>query len=166
MENEFRNGVYIQRFAIEYLPLSPLTFPALKRGMSLLAQLPFETTSLLFALARYTPYVPSLDRALAETPEHFDLVHAANISLDSSVIAAYRFAQRKKIPFVLTPFLHLGENDDPRVMQFYTLPHQLEMLHRADAVIVMTPREASALVERGVSPTTIHRISAGVEPTR
>jgi glycosyltransferase involved in cell wall biosynthesis len=164
LENELRRGVFIQRFEIEYLPFSIVTFPALKRGMALIAQLPFDTAPLLFRLGRYTPYVPELDRALAVTAEPFDLVHTANISLDSAVIAAYHFAQRKKIPFVLTPFLHLGEADDTQVRRYYTMPHQLEMLKRADAVIVMTDREAEALVERGVERDRIHRISAGIEP--
>jgi glycosyltransferase involved in cell wall biosynthesis len=162
--NETRRGVYIQRFPIEYLPLSPLTFPALKRGMSLLAQLPFDTTPLLFSLARRTPYLPDLDEALDTTAEHFDLVHTGNISLDSAVYAAYRFARRKNIPFVLTPFLHLGESSNEHVVRFYTLPHQLEMLRRADAVVVMTEREGQALTERGVAPSKIHHIGAGVEP--
>lgn len=164
LENETLERVYIQRFPIEYLPFSSLAFPGIKRGMSILASLPFDTLPLLFRLARYVPYVPALDDALATTSEHFDLVHTANISLDSSVVAAYRFSQRKKIPFVITPFLHLGESDDAQVVRFYTLPHQIEMLRRADAVIVMTEREGNALRERGVAREKIHRIGAGVEP--
>lgn len=164
LENESYNDVFIERFEIEYLPLSPLVFPALKRGMALLARMPFPTASLLYSLARYTPYVPSLDTALDTTSEHFDLVHTANISLDSAVYAAYRLAQRKQIPFVLTPFLHLGEADDAQVRQYYTMPHQVEMLQKADAVIVMTEREGNALGELGVARQNIHRIGAGVEP--
>lgn len=164
--NETHNDVFIERFEIEYLPLSPLAFAALKRGMALLAQMPLRTTRFLFALARYTPYIPSLDNALDTTSEHFDIVHAANISLDSAVYAAYRLALRKKIPFVLTPFLHLGEREDARVRRYYTMPHQVEMLRRADAVIVMTEREGTALKELGVAPSRIHRIGAGVDPAR
>lgn len=164
LENETRDRVYIQRFPIEYLPLSPIAFPALKRGMSILAALPFDTLPLLFRFARFVPYVPALDDALATTAEHFDLVHTANISLDSSVVAAYKLARRKKIPFVITPFLHLGESDDARVVRFYTLPHQIEMLRRADAVIVMTKREGEALRAHGVAREKIYRIGAGVEP--
>mgnify|MGYP000029329392 CR=1 FL=1 len=162
--NETHNDVFIERFEIKYLPLSPLTFPIFKRGMALLSQMPFVSTRFLFSLARLTPYVPSLDAALDTTSEHFDLVHTANISLDSCVYAAYRLARRKKIPFVLTPFLHLGEDDDAQVRRFYTMPHQLEMLQRADAVIVMTQREGEALMEHGIAREKIHRIGAGVEP--
>lgn len=164
LENETLDRVYIQRFPIEYLPFSSLAFPGIKRGMSILSSLPVNTLPLLFRLARFVPYVPALNDALATTSEHFDLVHTANISLDSSIVAAYQFAQRKKIPFVLTPFLHLGENDDPKVVQFYTLPHQIEMLQRASAVIVMTEREGNALQARGVAREKIHRIGAGIEP--
>lgn len=163
--NETHNDVFIERFAIEYLPFSRLTFPAVKRAMALLAQLPFDTTRYLFALARFTPYVPSLDSALDITAERFDLVHTANISLDSCVYAAYRLAQRKKIPFVITPFLHLGEADDAHVRRFYTMPHQVEMLRRAAAVIVMTEREGAAVQRLGIARERIHRIGAGVEPS-
>ncbi len=164
LENETRNDVFVHRFPIEYLPFSQLAFPAIKRSMSLLADLPFNSTPLLFSLARFTPYIPELDRTLDTSSERFDLVHTANISLDSCVCAAYRFARRKKIPFVITPFLHLGESEDARVMRFYTLPHQIEMLKNADAVIVMTEREGNALLERGVMGGKIYRIGAGVEP--
>ncbi|HZQ06660.1 MAG TPA: glycosyltransferase family 4 protein [Anaerolineae bacterium] len=165
LENEMYRGVFIQRFAVEYLPLSRITFPALKRSMAFLAKQQFDATPLLFALARYTPYVPSLDRALDLSAESFHLVHTANISLDSCVYAAYRFARRKKIPFLITPFLHLGEEEDAHVRRYYTMPHQRQMLQRADAVIAMTPREAEALAQYGVSRHKIHIIGAGVEPT-
>lgn len=163
-ESETRNQVFIERFPVEYLPFSTLAFPAIKRGMAVLAELPIKTTRPLFALARYVPYVPELDRMLDTSSERFDIVHTANISLDSSVYAAYRFAKRKSIPFVITPFLHLGEKDDAKVVRYYTLPHQIEMMKRADAVIVMTEREGKALTERGVAHDKIHRIGAGVEP--
>lgn len=164
LDSETYGDVFIERFQIEYLPLTRLAFPAIKRLMAWLAHAPFQSKPLLFWLARYTPYVPSLDTALDTTSEHFDLVHTANISLDSVVYAAYRLAQRKKIPFVITPFLHLGEAEDAHVRRFYTMPHQVEMLKRADAVIVMTQREGDALRASGVSPEKIHRIGAGVEP--
>lgn len=164
LQNETLARVYIQRFPVEYLPFSAIAFPGIKRAMAVVASLPISAAPLLFNMARYVPYVPALDDALATTSEHFDLVHTANISLDSCVVAAYRFAQRKRIPFVLTPFLHLGESDDEKVVRFYTLPHQIEMLQRADAVIVMTEREGSALRARGVAAEKIHRIGAGVEP--
>ncbi len=162
LENELYRSVFIQRFPVEYLPFSMLAFPAIKRGM--LASLPMNTTALLFALSRYTPYVPSLDNALDTTAEVFDLVHTANISLDSSVYAAYRFAQRRNIPFVVTPFLHVGEADDAQVRRYYTMPHQIEMMQSAAAVIAMTSLEANALIERGIPREKIHCIGAGVDP--
>lgn len=165
LDSEIHNDVFIERFPIEYLPLAPLAFPAIRRIMTWLAQAPFQTLPLLFSLARFTPYVPLLDDALDTTPEHFDLVHTANISLDSVVYGAYRLARRKKIPFIITPFLHLGEAEDAYVRRYYTMPHQVEMLKRADAVIVMTEREGYALRAAGVVPEKIHRIGAGVEPT-
>lgn len=163
LENELYEGVFIERFPVEYLPFSRLAFPAIKRLMALLADLPGNPRPLLFRLARYTPYVPALDRALDVSVEPFQLVHTANISLDSAVCAAYRFARRRQIPFVLTPFLHLGEEHSAHVVRYYTLPHQVEMLKRADAVIVMTEREGKALAGLGVASARIHEIGAGVD---
>lgn len=163
-QSETLNEVFIERFPVEYLPFSRLAFPGIKRAMALLADLPFSTKGLLFGLSRYVPYVPGLDAMLDTSSERFDIVHTANISLDSSVYAAYRFAKRKQIPLVVTPFLHLGEEADARVVKYYTLPHQIEMLKHADAVVVMTEREGNALVTRGVARDRIHRIGAGVEP--
>lgn len=167
------NGVHIERFPVEHLPLSSLTYPALRRLMTLIAKLPLDTTAPLFALARFTPYVPALERALATNQEAFDLVHAVNISLDSTVLAAYRFARRWQIPFVVTPFTHFGEPDNTQVRRFYTMLHQLEMLSHADAVIAMTELERTALhtaltnrsnASSRSTHSNIFRIPVGVDP--
>lgn len=171
--NETHNGVLIERFPVKHIPVSSLTYPALRRLMAVIAGLPLDTTALLFALARFTPYVPALERALEANQESFDLVHAVNISLDSTVLAAYRFARRRHIPFVVTPFTHLGEPENAQVRRFYTMPHQLEMLKDADAVITMTERERAvlhtALANRSndssrSTHSNLFRIPVGVDP--
>jgi glycogen synthase len=161
---EMHNGVDICRFPVERLPFAPLTYPVLRRAMAELARLPVNTAPLLFALCRWTPRVPALERALDALSEPFDLVHAANIPLDSIIYAAFRFAQRRQLPFVVTPFTHLGEPGDRRIRKYYTMPHQIEMLKRADAVIVQTDLEAQALAECGVPRSKLRCIGVGVNP--
>ncbi len=164
---ETHNGVYVKRFPVERLPFAPLAYPLLRRAMAGLARLPLNTAPLLFALSRWTPRVPALERALDAHDafgERFDIVHAANITLDSIVYAAYRFAQRRRLPFVVTPFTHLGEPGDRRIRQYYTMPHQIEMLRRADAVIVQTELEVESLAEFGVPRSKMHCIGVGVNP--
>lgn len=162
---ETHNGVRVKRFPVERLPASSLVYPLLRRAMGEIARLPMDVTPLLFFLSRWTPRVPALDRAL-EGPggERFELVHTANISLDSIVYAAFRFAQRLRLPFVVTPFTHLGEPGDRRLVRQYTLPHQIEMLRRADAVITQTGLETEALADCGVPREKMHRIGVGVNP--
>jgi glycosyltransferase involved in cell wall biosynthesis len=161
---EVHNGVRIERFPVERLPASALAYPALRRAMVELAHVP-NTARLLFSLSRWTPHVPALERALDSTDasgNQFDLVHAANISLDSIVYAAYRFALQRRIPFVVTPFTHLGEPGDRRILSQCTMPHQIEMLRRADAVVTQTGLETEALAQRGVPRGKMHEIGVGV----
>lgn len=164
---ETHNGVLVKRFPVARLPAAPLAYPVLRRAMGELARLPLDATALLFALSRWTPRIPELERALDnlnKTGERFDLVHAGNISLDSLIYAAYRFARRCHIPFIITPFTHLGEPGDLRIRRQYTMPHQIEMLRRADAVIAQTELEVEALARSGVPREKMHCIGVGVNP--
>ncbi len=161
---ETHHGVHIRRFPVERLPAAPLAYPVLRRAMAELARLPVNTTPLLFQLCRWTPRVPALERALDALDEPFDVVHAANIPLDSIIYAAQRFAARRRIPFMVTPFTHLGEPGDRRIVKYYTMPHQIEMLKRADAVIVQTGLEQEALAALGVPEHKLRRIGVGVNP--
>lgn len=167
VREEIHNGVHIRRFPVGRLPAAPITFPAIRHAMSAFAAVPFNVTALLYALSRWTPHVPALEHALAEldaSGSRVDLVHAANISLDSIVYAANRFARRRGIPFLVTPFMHLGEPDDPRLLDQYTMPHQIEMLRTADRVIVQTQLEAEALARKGVPRDKMRCIGVGVNP--
>lgn len=167
VSEETHNGVHVKRFPVERLPAAPLAYPALRRVMAALARLPLNTKPLLFGLSRWTPRLPALERALDALPgsgDSFDIVHAANISLDSIVYAAYRFAHRCRIPFIVTPFTHLGEPGDNRIGQYYTMPHQVEMLSSADAVIAQTGQEVEALARYGVPRAKMRCIGVGVNP--
>lgn len=161
---EMHNGVLIKRFPVERLPAAPLAYPALRRLMAGLARIPLNSKPLLFALSRRTPYIPALDGALDGSDEPFDIVHVANISLDSIVYAAYRFTRRRQIPFVITPFAHLGEAGADGIAKYHTMPHQIEMLSNADAVIAQTGLEAEELARRGVPREKTRSIGVGVNP--
>jgi glycogen(starch) synthase len=164
---EIHNGVHIKRFPVDRLPAAPLAYPLLRRAMVALAQLPLNVAPLLFGLSRWAPRIPALERALDsldKAGQHFDLVHAANISLDSIVYAAYRFAIRRDIPLIITPFTHLGEAGNLRILRQCTMPHQMEMLRRAEAVITQTELETEALTRHGVSREKMHVVGVGVNP--
>ncbi len=154
------NGVRVVRSRVEHLPLSPWTFYLLRRLATDLARLPRNADALLDGLAPYMPHVPGMERDLEGLSPSFDLVHGVNISLEWPLIAGLRYARRHGLPFVATPFVHVGEW---KVQRFYTMPHQLAALREADCVIVQTSIEARELISLGVSQERIVRLGMGVD---
>src|SRR5581483_4910426 len=96
----------------------------------------------------------------------FDVVHAAAFPYAWPIACAWRLARRLGVPFLLTPFLHLGDPDDPddRTRRGYTAPPLRWLLGQADAVFVQTPLERDAVLGLGVAPARVHLQGLGVEP--
>jgi glycosyltransferase involved in cell wall biosynthesis len=161
---ETHNGVRIRRFPVQHPPLSPLVFPVLRRILATLSALSIDTTPLLLSLCRLTPWVPALERALDDCGDPVDLVHATNIPFDSLIYAAFRFAHRRNIPSVITPFTHLGEPDKTPVRKYYTMRHQIYMMRHSAAVIVQTELERKYLASCGVPREKMHCVGVGVNP--
>jgi glycosyltransferase involved in cell wall biosynthesis len=82
----------------------------------------------------------------------FDVVHATSFPYAWGLACARRLARRLNVPFVLTPFVHLGDLDDPRdrTRRGYTSPALLDLARSAAVVFVQTDGEREALVEAGV----------------
>jgi glycosyltransferase involved in cell wall biosynthesis len=154
------NGVQIVRSRVGHLPLAPWSFYLLRRLATDLARLPFDTRPLLDRLAPWMPRVPALEATLEALAPGFDLVHGVNIALEWPLLAGWRYARRHGLPFVATPFVHVGER---AVQRFYTMPHQLAALRDADRVIVQTGIEAGELAHLGVPPARIVRLGMGVD---
>jgi glycosyltransferase involved in cell wall biosynthesis len=74
-------------------------------------------------------------------------------------------AQVAQVPFVVTPFLHLGDPNDPKdwIRKAYTAPHLLAILRQADRVIVQTPTELRAVEDLGIESTRIVLQGLGVD---
>ena len=79
------------------------------------------------------------------------------------IAASQRYARDRDIPHVVTPFLHLGEPGDRRVRSYYTMPHQIELLRHADALMVLTDMEADYLLSVGLDETKLHVVGAGID---
>jgi glycogen synthase len=154
-------GVDVIRCRVSHLPLEPLSFYALRRAATLLARWP-QSQTLLRRLAAYMPGVPELPAALAALPANFDLVHGINIALEWPLLCAWRYARQHHLPFVATPFVHVGEQSRSDVLINYVMPHQLEALQDADAVIVQTDIERRALASLGIADDRLHRLGMGV----
>jgi len=99
--------------------------------------------------------------------ETFDLVHASAFPYAFPIACGLRLARRLRVPFVLTPFLHLGDPDDPNdpIRRSYTAPALLMLLQAADRVFVQTQGERDALERRGIPPDKIVLQGLGVEPS-
>jgi glycosyltransferase involved in cell wall biosynthesis len=95
----------------------------------------------------------------------FDLVHATAFPYAWPVVCARRLARRQGVPFLLTPFLHLGDLDDPRdpTRRAYTTPALLSLVHAADRVFVQTAPERDALIDRGIPSNRLVLLGMGVD---
>ncbi|MGN6674834.1 MAG: glycosyltransferase family 4 protein, partial [Thermomicrobiales bacterium] len=158
-------GVRVERFAVRRPPLWRLGYPVTRRLMTHLSDLPAPGGEVVLRAAGHlSPWVPGLERRLRETNERFDLVHTANIALEGVILAAAAYCRRRDVPFVVTPFVHLGEDGDRRVRKYYSMRHQLALLRQADAVIAQTARERRFLLDHGVPAERLHLAGAGVDP--
>lgn len=159
---EWHNGVRIVRLPVRRMPGPPLTYPILRRLMVEVSRLP-RTEPLLRHMASLTPRLPTITAMLAALGP-FDLIHAGNITLDFAILPALTWAGRQGVPFICTPFVHLGEPGDNTILRYYSMRHQLALLRRADRVLTMTEIEADALAERGVPRDRLRAVGVGVAP--
>lgn len=160
-KHQTHDGVAVHRFPVRHLPFGSVIYHGTRRVMSWLSAMPLKATALLFPLCLTTPLVPSLYRQLM-ADDSYDIVHAVNFPFDSLVYAAFRFAQKRRIPFIITPFTHLGEPSDEIVRKHYTMQHQIAMMKKSDKVIVQTRIEQDYLAKRGVPGEKMVKIGVGV----
>jgi glycogen(starch) synthase len=160
--DETHNGVRIVRLRVRRLPGPRRIYPVVRRLMVEISRLP-GTTPLLRRLAMLTPQLAHLSTFLRDAGK-FDLIHTTNISLDFAILPAFEAARRQGVPFVCTPFVHLGEPGDDTIKRYYLMRHQIDLLARSDRVITMTGLEADALAARGVGRGRLRRVGVGVDP--
>jgi glycosyltransferase involved in cell wall biosynthesis len=105
-------------------------------------------------------------RDAGEETVQFDLVHAAAFPYAWPIACGLRLARRLKVPFVLTPFLHLGDPRDPRdrVRRAYLQPALFNLLNQADRIFVQTSGERDALMARGLANDKLVLQGMGVDP--
>jgi glycosyltransferase involved in cell wall biosynthesis len=96
----------------------------------------------------------------------FGAIHAAAFPYAFPIVCGLRLARQLRVPFLLTPFLHLGDPDDPRdpTRRAYTSPHLRWLLHQADVLFAQTPSERDAMIELGIVPAKIVLQGLGVDP--
>jgi len=161
-EKEAHNGVKIQRCPVRHLPLTPYSFYLLRRSAIEISRLPFDTTPLLRTMSRYMPWMPTLERVLAAQEEPFSIVHGVNLSFEYPLLTAWRYARLHNLPFIVTPFVHVGEPGSDHVVRHHTMRHQLEVLRGSRMVIVQTRIEREKLTQLGVPGERIRQAGMGV----
>src|SRR4051812_34839256 len=139
------DGVEVRRYHLWHLPEQP-------RVLKALSLWPHRGWQCLTMSCNPIAWRMWVDAGSAR--ESFDLVHATAFPYGWPLACARRLARRLGVPFVLTPFLHLGDPADPRdrTRRAYTRPALLSLARSADRILVQTEGERAALLERGFPP--------------
>src|SRR5713226_1427280 len=111
------------------------------------------------------PIAPTMWTAAGNGAEAFDLVHATAFPYAWPIVCGLRLAQRLRVPFLLTPFLHLGDPEDPNdpLRRAYLSPALLALIRAADGVFVQTDLERAALVNQGIAAEKLVLLGMGVD---
>src|SRR5687767_5307685 len=98
--------------------------------------------------------------------ERFDIVHASAFPYAWPIACGRRLARRLGVPFLITPFLHLGDPADPddATRRGYLSPPLAWLLREADGIFVQTPSEHDAVLGLGIPVGKIVLQGLGVEP--
>ncbi|MFO0968429.1 MAG: glycosyltransferase family 4 protein [Gemmataceae bacterium] len=133
------DGVEVERFAC-------WRWPARRYLLKLLSLFPSQLWRCLTMPASPTCF--GMWRAARRFTEPLDIVHASAFPYGWPLACGLRLARRRGVPFVLTPFLHLGDPDDPndRTRRWYTTSHLRWLLRQADLVFAQTPTERNAIL--------------------
>ncbi|MGI6367139.1 MAG: glycosyltransferase family 4 protein [Anaerolineae bacterium] len=160
---EHAGGVTVIRYPAVGLPGAWTSLTLWRKAMVMLGALGRWTEPALCWMSRQIPHMPGLERVLQEQAP-WDLVHGYNLSWEYPLVIGAQLARQHDIPLIITPFAHLGANVSARVTRNITMPHQLSMLHQAEAVLALPVAEAEGLVALGLSPDVVHAVGSGYDP--
>jgi len=149
--------VSIHRHAIRYFPCRKLVLKAL-------SLLPHPWIQGLTLPA--SPQLPSLWSQARRSTEPISLIHGSAFPYTFPLYCGLAWARRLQVPFVLTPFLHLGDPTQAhdRTRAAYLSPPLLYLLRQADRVFVQTELERQAVLSQGVKEERITLQGLGVDP--
>lgn len=152
----WRDGVRVHRHPIR-------TFFGRRVALQALSMmLPVSLRSLAMPAS---PLMPSMwDMASWNHP--IDIVHASAFPYGGPIRCAVRLADRWGVPFVLTPFLHLGDpaRTVDRTRSAYLAAPLRWLLKRADVVLVQSQMERQAVLEVGLPEQRVLYQGLGVDP--
>ena len=151
------DGVLVRRYGL-------VRWPARRYVLKLLSLLPNRLWQCLTMPCN--PICPGMWRDAGRSEQDFDLVHATAFPYAWPIVCGLRLARRLRIPFLLTPFLHLGDPDDPNdaTRRAYTSPALFSLIRAADRVFVQTEGELAELERQGIRSGKIVLQGLGVNP--
>jgi glycosyltransferase involved in cell wall biosynthesis len=151
------DGVVVRR----YCPVRCAGLPRLLRLLRLFPHRGWQCLSM-----SCNPLMPRMWLDAGRAAPAFDLVHATAFPYGWLLACGLRLARRQGLPFVVTPFLHLGDPTDPhdRTRRAYLHPALLWLLHAADRIFVQTGVERDALLQRGFAQEKVVLQGLGVNP--
>jgi glycosyltransferase involved in cell wall biosynthesis len=111
------------------------------------------------------PFCPGMWAEAGRPRRRYDVVHATAFPYAFPLLCARRLATTLGVPFFLTPFLHLGDPDDPhdRTRRAYLQPALLDIARSADRLFVQTEGERQALLAHGFAEERIILQGLGVD---
>jgi glycosyltransferase involved in cell wall biosynthesis len=138
------DGVDVRRYAPAW------RFRGRRYLLKALSLAPLRTWQLLTMPCN--PIAGAMWRDAGGAGQAFDVVHATAFPYGWVLACAVRLARRLGVPFVVTPFLHLGDPDDlrDRSRRAYLSPALSSVLATASRVFVQTEVERDALLTHGV----------------
>lgn len=151
------DGVEVHRYAPSY-------WPGRRYLLKALSLIPYRRWQCLTLPCN--PIAWGMWRAAGRACPAVDLVHATAFPYAWPIACGARLARRLGVPFVLTPFLHLGDPQNPhdRTRRGYTSPALLSLVRAADRVFVQTEGERDALRQRGFPAEKLILLGMGVDP--
>jgi glycosyltransferase involved in cell wall biosynthesis len=140
---QIEDGVEVHRHDLLHLPFQR---PLLK-ALSFVPHCGWQA----FAMP-WNPLAWDTWREAGRLQRSFDLVHAAAFPYGWMLACALRLADRLQVPFLLTPFLHLGDPDDPhdRMRAAFLSPPLIRLARAARRLFVQTKGERAALLAHGI----------------
>lgn len=151
------DGIALHRHAVRF-------FPGRKFLLKALSMLPHPWIQGMTLPA--SPLLPSLWSMAHNSAEKIKLIHASAFPYTFPLYCSLHWARRLNIPFLLTPFLHLGDpaQENNATRQSYLSPPLLYLLRQADHVFVQTQLERQAVLSVGIDPSRITLQGLGVDP--
>jgi glycosyltransferase involved in cell wall biosynthesis len=151
------DGVEVRRFRLAHVPL------AHRVVLKALSLVPIPAWQALTEPCN--PTAPAMWRQAGRCSDPFDLVHAAAFPYSFPIACARRLARRLGVPFLLTPFVHTGDPDDPRdrIRRAYTTPALIALARAGERVFVQTEGERRELLRHGIAADRLVLQGLGVD---